>query len=45
MIRPIRSEADYRAGFERFEAIIDAKLGITKVDELEVLALLIEHYE
>jgi HTH-type transcriptional regulator/antitoxin HigA len=45
MIRPIRSEADYQAGLERVEAIIDAKLGTPEADELEVLASLIERYE
>jgi len=45
MIRPIRSEADYQAGIERVEAIIDARLGTPEGDELEVLASLIERYE
>jgi HTH-type transcriptional regulator/antitoxin HigA len=45
MMKPIRTEADYEAGLERVETLIDAKLGTPEADELEVLASLIERYE
>lgn len=41
----IRTEADYEAGLERVEALMDAKLGTPEADELEILAALIERYE
>ena len=45
MIKPIRTEADYEAGLERIEALMDAKLGTPEADELEILASLVERYE
>lgn len=45
MMKPIRTEADYEAGLERIEALIDAKLGTPDADELEILASLVERYE
>jgi HTH-type transcriptional regulator/antitoxin HigA len=45
MMKPIRTEADYEAGLERVEALMDAKLGTPEADELEILASLIERYE
>jgi HTH-type transcriptional regulator/antitoxin HigA len=45
MMKPIRTEADYDAGLERIEALMDAELGTPEGDELEILASLIERYE
>lgn len=45
MMKPIRTEADYEAGLERIEAIIDAKAGSPEGDELEILTSLVERYE
>lgn len=44
-IQPIRSEADYRNALSRLEQIFDAKRGTTEGDELEILSILIDHYE
>ncbi len=44
-IRPIRSEADYQAGLERIEALMNAELDSDEGDELTILATLVERYE
>lgn len=44
-IKPIRTEADYRAALARVEHIFQAQPGDPEFDELEVLATLIEAYE
>ncbi len=41
----IKSEEDYTAALARLEEIFDAQPGSPEGDELEVLSLLIEHYE
>jgi HTH-type transcriptional regulator/antitoxin HigA len=45
MVRPIRSEADYRAHLARIEALMDAPDGSEEADELDVLATLVDRYE
>lgn len=45
MIKPIKTEADYQLALARLEQIFDAKPGSAEGDELEVLGILIEHYE
>ena len=45
MIRPIRTEADYEAALARAEILMDAPVGSDELDELDVLATLIERYE
>jgi HTH-type transcriptional regulator/antitoxin HigA len=44
-IRPIRSEADYRAALAEAERLWDANPGTPDGDHVEVLAALIEDYE
>jgi HTH-type transcriptional regulator/antitoxin HigA len=44
-IKPIRTEKDYQKALKRLEIIFDALPGTPEGDELDVLALLIEHYE
>jgi HTH-type transcriptional regulator / antitoxin HigA len=44
-IKPIRTEADYRAALARVEEIWDAEAGTPESDELDVLSVLIEVYE
>jgi len=46
-IRPIRNETDYDNALDRVDELMDLnpKMGTSKSDELEVLALLIEKYE
>ncbi|MBC7807936.1 MAG: hypothetical protein H7145_17540, partial [Akkermansiaceae bacterium] len=44
-IRPIRTEADYKAGLAEVERIFDAEPGAPKFERLEVLITLIEAYE
>ena len=44
-IRPIRTEADYKAALARARRLMDAKEGSTEAEELDVLATLIEAYE
>ena len=45
ILKPIRTETDYRAALNRLEEIFDAKLGTSESDELEILSLLIDDYE
>ena len=44
-IRPIRTEADYRAALEEVERLWDTEPGTPEGDRVEVLATLIEAYE
>lgn len=44
-IKPIRSDEDLRAAFQRLEAIFQAEAGTPEADEMEVLVTLIEVYE
>src|SRR5271170_3660747 len=44
-IRPIRTDADYRAALEEVERIWDAEPGTRDGDVVEVLSTLIEAYE
>ncbi len=45
MMKPIKTEADYQRALARLEEIFDAKPGSAEGDELEVLGILVEHYE
>ena len=44
-IRPIRTEADYRAALKEVESLWDAEPGTLEGDQVEVLSTLIEAYE
>ncbi len=44
-IKPIKTEADYRAAFKRLEEIFDAIPETPESDELEILGLIVEDYE
>ncbi len=44
-LKPIKTEADYRAALKRVEEIFDAKLGTPESDELEILGLMVDDYE
>lgn len=44
-LKPIKTEADYRAALKRVEVIFDAKLGTPESDELEILGLMVDDYE
>ncbi len=44
-LKPIKTEADYRAALKRLEQIFDAKLGTSESDELEILGLMVDNYE
>ena len=44
-MKPIRTEADYERSLSRLEALMDAEVGTSAGDELDVLASLIERYE
>ncbi len=44
-LKPIKTEADYRAALKRLEEIFDAKLGTHESDELEILGLMVDNYE
>jgi HTH-type transcriptional regulator/antitoxin HigA len=41
----IRTEEDYKSAMERLEMIFDAQKNTPAGDELELLSVLIEHYE
>lgn len=45
MIKPIRTEADYKAALARIDALMDAEPGTSEGEELDILADLVEHYE
>jgi HTH-type transcriptional regulator/antitoxin HigA len=44
-ITPIRTEADRKAALTRIDALMDAQAGSPEIDELSVLADLVESYE
>lgn len=44
-LKPIKTDADYRAALKRLEEIFDAKLGTPESDELEILGLMVDDYE
>ena len=44
-ITPIRTEADHKAALARMDALMDAQAGSPEIDELSVLADLVESYE
>ena len=44
-IKPIRTEKDYLETLERIDALMSAKPSTPQMDELEVLATLVEAYE
>lgn len=44
-IRPIRTDADYRAALDEAERLWDAEPGTSEGDRVEVLSILIEAYE
>jgi len=44
-IKPIRTEADYEAALARIDALMEAELGTSKGEELDVLTDLVELYE
>lgn len=45
IIKPIKSEADYRDALKRLEIIFDAAIGTPESDEADVLGLMIDEYE
>lgn len=44
-IKPIKTKKDHKQALKRLEEIFDARPGTPDGDELEVLSILIEHYE
>ena len=44
-LKPIKTEADYRAALKRVDDIFDAKPGTPERDELEILGLMVDDYE
>jgi len=44
-LKPIKTDADYRAALKRLEEIFDAKLGTPESDELDILGLMVDDYE
>ena len=44
-IKPIRTEADYKAALARIDALMDAEPGTPEGEELDILTDLVEHYE
>jgi HTH-type transcriptional regulator / antitoxin HigA len=44
-VRPIRSDEDYQFALSRIESLMDAEEGTPELDELEMLASLVELYE
>ena len=43
--KPIKTEQDYQQALKRLEEIFTAKPDTNEGDELEILGILIEHYE
>jgi HTH-type transcriptional regulator / antitoxin HigA len=44
-IKPIKTEQDYQQALKRLKKIFTAKQDTKEGDELEILGILIEHYE
>ncbi|MGI9190607.1 MAG: helix-turn-helix domain-containing protein [Chitinophagaceae bacterium] len=44
-IKPIKTKKDYQQALQRLELIFDARQGTPEGDELELMLILIEHYE
>lgn len=44
-LRPIRTEADYRADLDEIERLFDVEPNTPECDRLEVLTTLVEAYE
>jgi len=44
-IRPIKTKKEHKLALKRLDELFDAKPGSSEGDELEVLSILIEHYE
>lgn len=44
-IKLLKTEEDYLQALERFAELFDAKIGTSKSDEADVLALLVDEYE
>lgn len=44
-VKPIKTREDYRAALKRIETIWESRIGTAKGDELEILSILVEHYE
>ena len=44
-IKIIKTKAEYRRAMKRLEVIFDAKPGTKEGDELEILSLLVDHFE
>ncbi len=45
IIKPIRSDSDYRSALQRVDELMDAVPGTPEGEELDVLATLVEAYE
>ncbi|SFE19078.1 helix-turn-helix domain-containing protein [Thermophagus xiamenensis] len=45
VLKPIKTESDYRAALKRLEYLFDAKPGTPESDELEILGLMVDEYE
>ena len=45
VLKPIKTEMDYRNALKRLEEIFDAKPGTQESDELEILGLMVDDYE
>jgi HTH-type transcriptional regulator / antitoxin HigA len=44
-VKPISSDEDYQSALSRIESLMDAEEGTPELDELEMLATLVELYE
>jgi HTH-type transcriptional regulator/antitoxin HigA len=44
-IKPIKTKKDYQQALQRLDELFDAKAGSAEGDELELMLILIEHYE
>jgi HTH-type transcriptional regulator/antitoxin HigA len=44
-IKPVKTKKDYEQALARLETIFDAKRDSAEGDELEILSILIDHYE
>lgn len=44
-IKPIKTEEDYQRALDRLEIIFDSEPGSIEGDELEILGILVDHYE
>jgi len=45
IIKPIKTETDYKIALKRLEEVFDAEIGTSESDEADILGLIVDDYE